>query len=167
MFTNALFANNRNLSLQIGAIITLTNVDYANILHQTSIKYKRVTRSVLALELYTIVYGFDIAGIIKATINKILNINLLLVTCTNSKSLYDCLVKLSTTQEKRLIINVLYLQQLYKRREITEVKWIAGDTNPADTITKGKGVSGVLKQLLNTNSIKLEAVEWVERENAE
>ena len=64
----------------------------------------------LALELYTIVYGFDIIGTIKVTINKILNINLLLVTCTNSKSLYNYLVKLSTTQEKRLIIDVLYLQ---------------------------------------------------------
>ena len=88
-----------------------------------------------------------------------LNISLPLVTCTNSKSLYDCLIKLSTIQEKRLIIDVLYLQQLYKRREIVEVKWIAGDTNPANAIIKGKGVSGALKQLLNTNSIKLEAVE--------
>ena len=47
------------------------------------------------------------------------------------------------------------------------MKWIVGDTNLANAITKGKGVSGVLKQLLNTNSIKLEAVEWVERGNAE
>ena len=113
------------------------------------------------------VHGFDIAGAIKATIDKILNINLPLVTYTNSKSLYNCLVKLSTTQEKRLIINVLYLQQLYKHREIAEVKWIAGDTNPANAITKGKGVSSVLKQLLNTNSIKLEVMEQVERGNAE
>ena len=76
----------------------------------------------LALELYIIVYGFDIIGTIKATINKIFNISLLLVTYTNSKSLYNCLIKLSTTQEKRLIINMLYLRQLYKRREIAEVK---------------------------------------------
>ena len=113
----------------------------------------------LASELYTIVHGFDIISTIKATINKILNISLPLVTYTNSKSLYNCLIKFSTIQEKRLIINVLYLQQLYKRREIAEVKWIAGDTNPVNAITKGKGVSGVLKQLLNTNSIKLKAIE--------
>ena len=55
------------------------------------------------------VHGFDITGAIKAIIDKILNINLLLVTYTNSKLLYDCLVKLSTTQEKCLIINVLCL----------------------------------------------------------
>ena len=75
----------------------LTNIDYINILYWTSIKYKRVTRSVLALELYTIVYGFDIIGAIKATIDKMLNISLPLVTCTNSKSLYDCLIKLGIT----------------------------------------------------------------------
>ena len=121
----------------------------------------------LALELYTIVYGFDIISTIKATINKMLNISLLLVTYTNSKSLYDYLIKLGTTQEKRLMIDVLCLRQLYERREIAEVKWIAGDTNPANAITKGKGVSGALKQLLNTNSIKLEAMEQVERGNAE
>jgi hypothetical protein len=64
----------------------------------------------LASKLYTIVLGFDITGTIKTIIDKILNINLLLVFCTDSKSLYDCLVKLSITQEKRLMINILYLQ---------------------------------------------------------
>ncbi len=68
------------------------------------------------------VLGFDIAGAIKATTNKILAINLPLVLCTNSKSLYDCLVKLGTTQEKRLMVNVLCLRQSYERREIAEVK---------------------------------------------
>jgi hypothetical protein len=64
----------------------------------------------LASELYAIVLGFDITGTIKATIDKILNISLLLVFCTDLKSLYDCLVKLGITQEKRLIINILCLR---------------------------------------------------------
>jgi len=41
---------------------------------------------------------------------------------TNSKSLYNYLVQLGTTQEKRLIINVMCLWQAYKRRQIMEVK---------------------------------------------
>jgi hypothetical protein len=90
------------------------------------------------------VYGFDIRASIKATIKKILNINLPLVLCTDSKSLYDCLVKLSTTQEKRLMIDVMCLRQAYERREITEVKWIDGNINPADSMTKSKA-SNVLK----------------------
>ena len=31
------------------------------------------------------------------------------IVCTNSYSLYECLVKLGTTKEKRLIINIIAL----------------------------------------------------------
>jgi len=54
------------------------------------------------------------------------------------------------------------LRQLYKRREIAEVKWINGDSNPADAITKSKPLLA-LKRLININRIKLKTVEWVKR----
>ena len=99
VFTDASFANNRDLSSQIGFVIVLTDRNQdANILHWSSIKCKRVTRSVLASELYALAHGFDIAAVIKSTIQKILQLEQLpLVLCTDSKSLYDCLVKLGTT----------------------------------------------------------------------
>ena len=62
----------------------------------------------LASELYRLVHGFNIGVAIKTTIDLVLQIELLLV-CTDSKSLYDCLVRLGTTQEKRLIIDVISL----------------------------------------------------------
>jgi hypothetical protein len=67
-------------------------------------------------------YGFNIGAVIKSIVDKILNINLLLIMCIDLKSLYNCLIRLSTTQEKRLIINIIYLRQAYKRREIIKVK---------------------------------------------
>ena len=76
----------------------------------------------LALELYRIVHGFDIGVVVKTTIANILQIDLLLIVCTDSKLLFDCLTKLGTTQEKRLIINVMCLRQVYERRDIAEVK---------------------------------------------
>ena len=110
IFTDASFANNRDLSSQIGYILVLADASgAANILHWSSIKYKRVTRSVLASELCAMVHRFDIGALIKATIERILEIDLLLVLCTDSRSLYDCLVKLRTTQEKRLMIDVMCL----------------------------------------------------------
>ena len=74
------------------------------------------------VRLYTIAYGFDMTVSIKSTIDRTLGIDLLLILCTDSKSLYDCLIKLGTIVEKRLMIDIMYLYQVYKRREIAEVK---------------------------------------------
>jgi hypothetical protein len=80
---------------------------------------------VLALEIYSIVRGVNIAIVINTTI-KIITKQLgfpqtLIVVCTDLYLLYECLVKLSTTQEKRLIIDIITLRQSYKQREITEI----------------------------------------------
>jgi hypothetical protein len=61
------------------------------------------------LKLYGIAYRFNIRAAIKLTVNKILNINLLLMMCTDLKSLYNCLIWLGITQEKHLIINIICL----------------------------------------------------------
>jgi hypothetical protein len=99
-------------------------------------------------------YGFDIRALVKSTIDKVLGIDLLLVLCTDSKLLYECLVKLGTTQEKRLIIDIMCLRQAYERREIAEVKWIKGESNPANAMTKSKSKSSnALKRLIDTNTL--------------
>jgi hypothetical protein len=95
-------------------------------------------RSVFVLKLYRIAYRFDIKAVIKFTVNKILNINLLFIMYIDLKSLYNCPIWLGTIQEKCLIINIIYLQQVYKWREITEVKWINSNMNPVDAIIKSK-----------------------------
>ena len=110
VFTDASFANNKDLSSQISYVLVLTDkYRSANILHWSSTKCKRVTRSVLASELYAMAHGFDIAAATKSTIDKALQINLPLILCTDSKSLYDCLVKLGTIAEKRLMIDIMCL----------------------------------------------------------
>ena len=44
-----------------------------------------------------------------------------------------------------------------------EVKWIKGDTNLTNAITKSKSLNA-LKNLIETNTIRLNVKEWVERE---
>ena len=97
IFTNLLFANNKDLLSQIGYILVLANEkNRANIVHWLLIKYKRIMRNILALELYTLTHGYNIEALIKTTINKILQLNLLVILCINSKLLYNCLIKLGT-----------------------------------------------------------------------
>jgi hypothetical protein len=54
-------------------------------------------------------YSFNIGALVKSIINKVLEIELLLVVYMNLKLLYKCLIKLGTTREKYLIINIIYL----------------------------------------------------------
>ncbi len=165
VFIDSSFVNNSDLFSQIGYVICLADDTHANILHWSSIKCKRVTRSVLAAELFAMVHGFDVGSVLKSTLIKMLGITVLLILVTDSKSLYDCLVRLGTTVEKRLMIDVMALRQFYKRREITEVIWIHDINNPADSMIKVKS-STVLKTVIDINQINLDTTEWVERATA-
>ena len=56
------------------------------------------------------------------------------------------------------MIDVMCLYQLYKCKEITEVKWINSNSNPTDLIIKGKA-STALKKLIDTNYLELQTME--------
>lgn len=176
IFTDGSFANNKDMSSQIGFVIVLatesrtgTNEDftiYGNIVHWNSTKCKRVTRSVLASELYGMVGGFDSAIALSTTIAKVTSTLTLppipLVVCTDSKSLYDCLVKLGTTSEKRLMIDIMSLRQSYEAREISEVRWINGKDNPADACTK-RTPNTALARLVSDNKLTIQVEALVQR----
>jgi hypothetical protein len=66
--------------------------------------------------------GIAFAITLKIIIIRFNQPEILLVICTNLYSLYECLVKLGTTQEKRLIIDILALRQSYERRKIAEIR---------------------------------------------
>ena len=54
-------------------------------------------------------YGFDITAAINLTIDKILFIIIPLILYTDLKLLFNYLVRLSTTQEKHLMIDIICL----------------------------------------------------------
>lgn len=181
VFVDAAFANNKDLSSQLGYVIILANEAKqtsdddtkaairvtGNIIHWSSTKSKRVVRSVLAAELYAMVAGFDIAAALKETINKVMDRHVPLVVCTDSFSLYECVTKLGTTAEKRLMIDILALRQSYELHEINEIRWIDGASNPADAMTKEKDKAcGALAQLVNHNGLVISSKGWIERTRA-
>jgi hypothetical protein len=138
VFVDGSFANNKDFSSQLGYEIIIANEStgendftiYGNLIHWSSTKSKRVTRSVLASEIYGMVSGVDSAIAIGTTLKMITDRLKLptipIIVCTDSYSLYECLVKLGTTKEKRLMIDIMALRQSYKRRELFEIRWIHG-----------------------------------------
>ncbi len=67
------------------------------------------------------IHGFDVESILKSIFIKMLATDISLILTTDSKFLYDCLIRLSITIEKRLMIDVMILRQFYERKEITEM----------------------------------------------
>ncbi|OJJ67767.1 hypothetical protein ASPBRDRAFT_58843 [Aspergillus brasiliensis CBS 101740] len=122
------FANNKDFSSQIGYEIILANEPTqdeeseiaGNLIHWSSTKRKRVTRSGLASEIYRMVGGVDIAIAIGTTIKIITDQlgsgKIPTIVCTDPYSVYECcLVKLGPSKEKRLIIDLMALRQSYER----------------------------------------------------
>src|SRR5450755_111493 len=108
--------------------------------------------------------GIDIAISISTTLNLIirqLGIDAIpTVICTDSFSLYECMVKLSTTREKRLIVDIMAIRQSYKRRELSEIRWITSDSNPADAMTKS-AANKALESLVSNNRLSVKVQGWV------
>jgi hypothetical protein len=81
---------------------------------------------VLILEIYGIVVRTDISFVISFTL-KIITKQLKLlaiptIVYTDSFLLYKCLVKLGTIKEKRLIINIMAIRQLYERQKLFKIR---------------------------------------------
>ncbi|PVH80439.1 hypothetical protein DL98DRAFT_418331, partial [Cadophora sp. DSE1049] len=106
VFINKSFTNNKNLSLQIRFVLAIGSETegstgftfFSNIIYTSFTKYKKVTRVVLASELYIIIAGVDIL-IFLITITNIITDKLgfpklLTVVCTDSLFFYKCIIKL-------------------------------------------------------------------------
>ncbi|KAI0999863.1 hypothetical protein K3495_g8333 [Podosphaera aphanis] len=178
VFVDGSFANNVDYSSLLGFVIVYGNETTngtthdnfflrGNIIHFSSTKSKRIVRSTLASEIYAMVAGLDMAYAIKSTLELILSGqdglgNIPIVVCTDSYSLYECLVKLGTTKEKRLMIDIMGLPQSYERREIDEVRWIDGKCNMADGLTKASP-NTALAAFVTGNEIAVHMEGWVTR----
>jgi hypothetical protein len=135
VFVDGSFANNKDFSSQIRYVMILANenetptangnpngmdrfIIKGNLIHYSLTKCKRVTRSVLALEIYGIVGGVNMAVAVNTIIKMIMDqlgfSYPAIIVCMDSYLLYECLVKLGTTKEKYLMINIMALHQSYK-----------------------------------------------------
>ena len=74
----------------------------------------------MRFKLYNINSEFNMKTILKTTVKKILQFDILSIICVDFKFLYECFIKLKITYEKRLIINVMSFCQLYEKRKIIE-----------------------------------------------
>lgn len=81
---------------------------------------------------------------------------------TDSKSLYDGIIGINSTTEKRLLIDLTVLRETYELQEIVNAVWIPFVDNLADALTNSSA-SLALSTLMADNKFSISAKSWVER----
>ena len=61
------------------------------------------------------------------------------------------------------MIDIMALRQSYERRELFEIRWINGQDNPADVMTKAN-LNKALETFVDTNTLRVRVEGWVKRE---
>lgn len=60
------------------------------------------------------------------------------------------------------MIDIMGLRQSYGRREIYDIRWIHGDSNPADAMTKAS-LNKALETFISNNELTIRLEGWVKR----
>ena len=155
VYADASFANNPDLTSQLGYIVLLSDkTGKCNVLHFASYKSRRVCRSFLGAEVYAFADAFDYVYVMKHDLEQILDKRIPLQMFTDSKSLFDVIVKNSTTAERRLMIDIKDVRESYEQLKISNVGFVRSEDNPADALTKAKTCSA-LNRILSTGLIDL------------
>jgi hypothetical protein len=64
------------------------------------------------------------------------------------------------------MIDIMAIRQSYERRELSEVRWVEGNSNPADAMTKANP-NKALEQLIDNNQLTVKIDGWIERPQQE
>jgi hypothetical protein len=64
------------------------------------------------------------------------------------------------------MIDVISFRQSYKRRKITEIRWIHNQDNPADALTKA-AANRAMERLVSSNKLNVRMEGYVERSRKE
>ena len=166
--SDASFANNRDLTSQLGFLLFLTDeTDSVIPLIFKSYKARRVTRSVLAAELIAFVDLFHQAFAMASDVGKFPCQKKLPITLlTDSKSLFDILTKGSRTSEKRLMLDVAAAREGYRIGAISNIGFVRTAKNIADALTK-KMCTAALREVLSTSKWAIKPDQWVIRTSVE
>lgn len=137
VYADASWANNRDLSSQLGFIVFLVDGSgKCALINWQSKKSRRVTRSTMAAEIFAMCSGFDSGFAFKDLVEEILGQDVPLVLFTDSKTAWDTVTSLNSTTEKRLLIDLFGLREAYRTGEMSNICCIDTSVNPSDSMTK-------------------------------
>lgn len=164
VFTDSGYNSNRDKTSQLGLFICLVDKhDNCHTLHWASTKCQRITRSMLAGEVYSFSLGYDYGISLKLLLQQ-MSVNIPLFIFTDSKSIFDTITASKRLRELRLMNKVADFRRAYKHNEISNVAWIRSAQNIADNFTRREG-NNILRETMRTGKIKFTIEQWVYKDD--
>lgn len=128
VLSDAAFGNSRGYRSQLGYVILLTDASgTSNIIHYTSNRFKRVTRSVLAAEVNALILAFDSCYLIQDMKHEIIGIPLDMDAFVDSRTLVLVVATDGATPKNRLQIDISTLREIYESGELSKINWMPGN----------------------------------------
>ena len=165
-FSDASFANNADLTSQLGHICFLGDkTGAAAPVHFKSYKSRRVTRSVMAGEVIAFSDLFDVAATLASEIGTVLGKKIPVQLFTDSKSLFDVISKGSRTSEKRMMLDIAASREGFRDKVISDIGFVRSSRNLADGLTKPMN-QAMLREVLANGHLNVEPEQWIVRGEA-
>lgn len=148
VYADASFANCPDFRSQTGYVVFLRDKHgTCSLISWGSAKSKRVTRSVLAAELFALSHSYDIGFALRHTLSELINRDVQMRLYTDSKTLFQSVTNLTSMTEKRLLIDIASLRDAYRNGDLQHLAHIDTADNPADGMTKSKATGTLVKAI--------------------
>lgn len=162
-FSDSSFANNTDLSSQLGHICLLGDHSGAVVpINFKSYKSRRVTRSSMAGEVIAFSDLFDVATTLASELELILSHKVPVQLFTDIKSLFDVISKGSRTSEKRMMLDIAAAREGFKNKTISDIGFVRSSKNIADGLTKHMS-QAVLRQIIDSSMLDIQPEQWIVR----
>ena len=114
------------------------------LIHWECNKVQRVVRSTLAAEGLALCDGLSSAILLRRLVQEYLGITEEMIpidTFTDNKSLFEAVHSTKLVQDDLLLLDIAAIKQLLEKKEVRSVRWIPGNLQLADCLTK-RGAAG-------------------------
>lgn len=163
VFADSSFANNKELSSQLGSIILLVDkYENCSVIAWSSTKCKRITRSALAAGLYAPAHAYDYGFTLAYTINALLKRKVKTKLLTDSRTLFDSIIPLCSMTEKRPLMDIFGLREAYRNGDLPNLGWIRTHYNVSNALTKDQE-QGALHDVLRDHKINTPVYQWIDK----
>jgi len=163
-YSDASFANNYDLSTQLGVICFLVDGDENCVpIHFKSYKSKRVVRSAMAGEVIAFSDLFDVAAALASELEVLYKRKIPVQLLTDSKCLFDVISKGSRTTGKRMQLDIAAAREGFGTKVISDIGFIRSSKNLADGLTKSMS-QAALQQVISSGRISIAPEQWIIRD---